>query len=102
MPVDDSAEVADAQSEVEIPDEAPIVEAEPASSEEITIPDLPPLPDISIDDTTSIPVIPIAEPSTDDIYPINTEENPSDINSELSPFPKPEDINDSSNESGIE
>ena len=51
---------------------------EPAVDIEIQAADdneeLPPLPDISSDDTTSIPVIPVAEPSTDDNYEVNSEE----------------------------
>ena len=43
--------------------------------EEVSIPDMPPLPDISSDDTTSIPVIPIAEPSTDDNFTVSTTDN---------------------------
>ena len=51
---------------------------EPAVDIEIKAADdneeLPPLPDISSDDTTSIPVIPVAEPSIDDNYEVNSEE----------------------------
>ena len=51
---------------------------EPAVDIEIQAADdneeLPPLPDISSDDTTSIPVIPVAEPSIDDNYEVNSEE----------------------------
>jgi len=49
--------------------------------EEVSIPDMPPLPDIPSDDTTSIPVIPIAEPSTDDNFTVSTTDNNESVSS---------------------
>ena len=92
----------DQQMDINLPEEGPTINEETTTPEEVVLPDMPPLPDISSDDTTSIPVIPIAEPSTDDNYSFTTEENTNDINSELSPFPRPEDITDPTVESDTE
>ena len=98
----ESETVSSNQIDATIPEAAPAEEPEITNSEEIAIPDMPPLPAISSDDTTSIPVIPIAEPSTDDNYTFNSANNEEQINSEMSPFPRPEDLSSSESESETE
>ena len=61
-PTIDNALSENVNTSVEI-QENPPAEINKNTVEEVSIPDMPPLPDISSDDTTSIPVIPIAEPS---------------------------------------
>lgn len=60
--------------EIIIPEQEPIDTQEPAPTSEIVIPDTPPLPDTPNDETPSIPVIPIAEPSIDDNYSFTPDE----------------------------
>ena len=87
--------------EINIPDEAPVPEVEIPNTEEVAV-DLPPLPDISSDDTTSIPVIPIAEPSTDDNFTFNAESSANDINLEMSPFSGADSTTDTTSEESAE
>ena len=84
---------------IEIKEEIPTIEENTNEVEEVTIPDMPPLPEISDDDTTSIPVIPIAEPSIDDNFGIDN--NDSEDNNETS-TPEENDItSDSKPESDV-
>ena len=73
-PTIDNALSENVNTSVEI-QENPPAEINNNTVEEVSIPDMPPLPDISSDDTTSIPVIPIAEPSTDDNFTVSTTDN---------------------------
>lgn len=79
-PTIDNALSENVNTSVEI-QENPPAEINKNTVEEVTIPDMPPLPDISSDDTTSIPVIPIAEPSTDDNFTISTTDNNEPVSS---------------------
>lgn len=77
------------QLEVYIPDEAPQLDTSTEQAQEV-IPEMPPLPELPNDDTSSIPVIPIAEPSTDDNFTFASEEND---NNESETTPIPESVN---------
>lgn len=79
-PTIDNALSENVNTSVEI-QENPPAEINKNTVEEVSIPDMPPLPDISSDDTTSIPVIPIAEPSTDDNFTISTTDNNEPVSS---------------------
>ena len=79
-PTIDNALSENVNTSVEI-QENPPAEINKNTVEEVSIPDMPPLPDISSDDTTSIPVIPIAEPSTDDNFTISTTDNNESVSS---------------------
>lgn len=79
-PTIDNALSENVNTSVEI-QENPPAEINKNTVEEVSIPDMPPLPDISSDDTTSIPVIPIAEPSIDDNFTVSTTDNNEPVSS---------------------